>query len=305
MTRPSFFLKSRRLGGENSRILPQGRLSGPISWVIAIMIALTVIAVAAGLALSNLARNAQAEIEGGVTVQVVEADTAERNRQAEIAIALLNNREEVAQLRRVPDSELAVLLEPWLGDTLLGEEAIPTPALIDLRLRGAVTGERLVALRDALAQAAPAARVDAQASWLGPVFDTIATLQYVAIALVALLAATSIGAVWLSARSALDSNRDTLELVHHLGGTDGQIASIFQRAIAWDALAGGIAGLLLGLAALMLLGNQFAGLGSGLVAGGGLGPLDWAIIGAVPLAGVVLALVTARLTVLAALRRIL
>ena len=112
MSGMSLQLRSRRLGGETSRILPQGRLSGPMPWVIAIMTALTVIAVAAGLTLSNLAGNAQDEIAGGVTVQVVEADPAERNRQAETALAILNNREDVAQVRRVPDAELAELIEP-------------------------------------------------------------------------------------------------------------------------------------------------------------------------------------------------
>ena len=84
----------------------------------------------------------------------------------------------------------------------------------------------------------PSARIDAQASWLAPVFHAIASLQWLALGLVVLLAATSAAAVWLAARSALGSNRDTIEIVHLLGGTDGQIARIFQRSIAIDALAG-------------------------------------------------------------------
>lgn len=301
----SLLRRSRRLGGQSARILPQARLSGPMPWVIAIMIALTVIAVAAGLALSNLASNAQSEIAGGVTVQVVEAAPAERDRQAETALAILNNRDDVVQLRRVPDDELDALLEPWLGEAAAGSDAIPTPALIDVQMRGTVTEARLAQLRAALAEGAPAARVDAQASWLAPVFETIASLQYLAMGLVVMLAATSAAAVWLAARSALGSNHDTIDVIHHLGGTDGQIANIFQRSIAIDAMAGGAAGLLLGLAAILVLGQQFSGLGSGLVAGGGLGWLDWVIIAAIPFMAVVLAVLTARFTVIAALRRIL
>jgi cell division transport system permease protein len=298
--------QTARLGGDAARILPQGRLSGPMPWVIAIMTALTVIALAGGLALANLADNARAEISGGLTVQVVEADPATRDRQAENALALLNNRDDVAEVRRVPEEELAALIEPWLGAA--GSDSastIPTPALIDVKLRGAVTDARLADLRTDLARVAPAARIDAQASWLAPVFGAISSLQYLALGLVLLLAATSAAAVWLAARSALGANRDTIEVIHHLGGTDGQIASIFQRSIAMDALAGGAAGLLLALAAILLLGRQFAGLGSGLVAGGGLGMVDWIVIAAVPFAGVLLAMLTARLTVVSALRRML
>jgi cell division transport system permease protein len=295
-----------RFGSERSGLLQQARLGGPMPWVIAIMIALTVMAAAAGLALSNLARNASAEIVGGLTVQVVEAAPAERDRQAEVAVALLSNREDVATVRRVPDKELSGLIEPWLGEAAgTADEAIPIPALIDARLRGPVTERRLEALRAELSASVPSAKVDAQAGWLAPVFHAISSLQWLAIGLVVLLAATSAAAVWLAARSALGSNRDTIEIVHLLGGTDGQIARIFQRSIAADALVGGIVGLLLGLTAVFLLGRQFAALGSGMVAGGGLGPVDWVAIAAIPLAGVAIAMLTARVTVLAALRRML
>jgi cell division transport system permease protein len=179
------------------------------------------------------------------------------------------------------------------------------PALIDVQLRGPADGETLRALHAALAQVAPAAQVDAQSTWLQPVFAAVSSLQWLAIALVVLLAVTSSAAVWLAARSALGSNRGTIEIVHLLGGTDAQIARIFQRSVAVDALLGGIVGLALGTAAVVLLGRQFAALGSGMVSGGGLAWIDWLLLAAVPLAGVLIAMATARFTVLAALRRML
>jgi cell division transport system permease protein len=295
-----------RFGAERSGVLQQARLGGPMPWVIAIMVALTVMAASAGLALSNLARNASAEIAGGITVQIVEAAPAERDRQAEVAVALLSNRDDIAAVRRVPDAELENLIEPWLGEAAgTADEAIPIPALIDARLRGPVTGRRLEALRAELTASVPSAKVDAQAGWLAPVFHAIASLQWLAVGLIVLLAATSAAAVWLAARSALGSNRDTIEIVHLLGGTDGQIARIFQRSIAADALVGGVVGLLLGLIAVFFLGRQFAALGSGMVAGGGLEIRDWVAIGAIPLVGIVIAMLTARVTVMAALRRML
>ena len=300
---------SGRRAGRNPGLVPQARLAGPMPWVIAIMIALTVMAASAGLALSHLASSSRADIAGGLTVQVVEAAPAERARQAEIAVALLTNRDDLAQVRKVPDSELAALLEPWLGpsagNAAADEDAVPVPALIDVRLKGPVTPLRLQQVRATLAGQVPSARVDAQAGWLSPVFDAIASLQWLAAGLIVLLAATSAAAVWLAARSALGTNRETIEIVHLLGGSDGQIARIFQRSIALDAAVGGAVGLALGLAATLLLGRQFAQIGSGMVAGGSLGLVDWIALAAIPVAGLLLALLTARLTVLAALRRIL
>jgi cell division transport system permease protein len=295
-----------RFGSERTGLLQQARLGGPMPWVIAIMIALTVMAAGAGLALNNLARNASAAIAGGITVLIVEAAPAERARQTEVALAILGNRDDVAEVRRVPDKELEGLIEPWLGEAVgTADEAIPIPSLIDARLRGPVTGQRLQALRAELTASAPSAKVDAQAGWLAPVFQAVSSLQWLAVGLVLLLALTSAAAVWLAARSALGSNRETIEIVHLLGGTDGQIARIFQRSIAGDALIGGIVGLLLGLGAIFLLGRQFSALGSGMVAGGGLRVLDWIAIAAIPLAGVLIAMLTARVTVFAALRRML
>ncbi len=295
-----------RFGGWGAaRLLPQARLAGPMPWVIAIMIALTVIAAAGGLALSNLAHAARAELAGGITVQIVEAGALERDRQAEVAVALLENMEGVAQVRRVSDEELDALIAPWLGEAGAESDAVPTPALIDARLRGAVTDLRLEEIRTALRRQAPGAQVDAQSSWLAPVFGAIQSLQLLALGLVVLLAATSAAAVWLAARSALGANHETIEIVHLLGGTDGQIARIFQRSVGIDALFGGIAGLALGTIAVLLLGRQFAELGSGMVAGGGLGVGDWAAVAAIPVAGVMIAMLTARLTVLSALRKIL
>lgn len=298
---------SRRFRGERVGIVPNARLAGPMPWVIAIMIALTVIAAAAGLSLKNVAANARSEIAGSVTVQLVEAAPAGREAQARRAMALLSTRDDVGEVRRVPDAELRRLLEPWLGQAAgtAEEDAIPLPAMLDVKLQGEATPGRLADLRNDLRSVAPSARIDAQAGWLAPVFQAIRSLQLLSLGLVVLLAATSAAAVWLAARSALGSNRDTIEIVHLLGGTDGQIARLFQNSIGTDAAIGGGAGLLLGLAAVMVLGRQFARLGSGMVAGGGLGPVDWVLLGAIPLTGIALAMLTARFTVLAALRKML
>ncbi|MGN3974893.1 cell division protein FtsX [Tsuneonella sp. SYSU-LHT278] len=292
-------------GSRAAQLVPHARLAGPMPWVIAIMVALTTVAAAGGLALNNLAATARGDLSGAATVQIVEPLKSERDRQARAAEAALAALPDVASIRIVPDRELDELLAPWLGAGSDGIEAVPVPALIDVELRAPANETRLAAMRSALAGPAPAARVDAQSTWLAPVFAAIRSLQYLALALVVLLGVTSSAAVLLAARSALGGNRGTIEIVHLLGGTDTQIARIFQRSIAFDAAVGGAAGLALGMAAILVLGRQFAALGSGMVAGGGLGTADWLVIATIPLAGVGIAMLTARLTVLGALRKML
>lgn len=289
-----------------SRLLPQGKLSGPMPWVIAIMIGLTVVATASGLALRNTARAARADVAGGVTVQIVHGAPRERDRQASAALAVLKATPGIAEARLVPQQELDALVEPWLGTTV-GDDvnALPVPALIDVRLSGNADAARVKVLADRVRQKAPSARIDAQASWLAPVFEAVHALQWLAGGLIALLAFATVATVLLASRNALGNHRSTIEIVHMLGGTDTQIARIFQRSMAVDAAAGGIGGLLLGVVVTGLLGNQFAALGSGMMAAGGLGWGDWIAICCIPLGGVLLAVLTARLTVLSALRRML
>ena len=274
-------------------------------WVIAIMVALTVIAAAAGLAFSNTARSASDALSGGVTVQVVDANPAERDRQAQAVLRALRDTPGVIEATLVSQDEIDRLIEPWLGTSANGDAGIPVPALVDAQLRDAVTGEALGALRRLLRQVAPAARVDAQSSWLKPVFSAVDTLRWLSLALVGLLGIALGAAVLLAVRNALGSNRDTIEIVHFLGGTDAQIARIFQRAIGYDAAIGGTVGLALGLVVVLLLGQQFAALGAGLVNSGALGWTDWLLLGLIPVGGVILAMFTARQTVVRALRRML
>jgi cell division transport system permease protein len=294
------------LGGEaQARLIPQARLSGPMPWVIAIMVALTVIAAAAGLSLRNAAKAAAVELAGGITVQIVEPDSAVRDRQARAAIAKLRTMPGVTAVRRVPQNEVDALIEPWLGAGSTDADAIPIPALIDARLSAGTTPRKLEQLRAGLSSVAPAARVDAQSDWLKPVFGAIQSLQWLALALVALLALAMSAAVLLAARSALGSNRDTIEIVHLLGGTDVQIARIFQRSIGIDAMAGGALGLALGVLAVLFLARRFASLGAGLVDSGALGWAGWSLLALVPFAAVCLAMLTARLSVLRALRQLM
>ncbi|WP_245892546.1 cell division protein FtsX [Novosphingobium guangzhouense] len=282
-------------------------MSGPMPWVIAIMVAMTAIALAAGLALGNAVSAAKAEIDGGVTVQIIEPRADMRAQQATRAVEAIKTMPGVAGLRQVPQAELDALIEPWLGTGIAAAtgSAIPVPALIDVRLNGPASAAQLAAIARRVTPVAPSARIDAQSNWLKPVFDAMVSLQVLAMVIVALLAGALAAAVLLAARSALGANRDTIEIVHLLGGTDAQVARVFQRSIGYDAAGGGAVGLLLALVVILSLGRRFDGLGAGLVDNGALVWSDWLILALVPVLATLLAMLTARLTVLHALRKML
>lgn len=287
-----------------AEVLPATRMGGPMPWIIAIMVALTVLATGGALSLANFAERTRAGLSGVLTVQIVEADRSQRDLQARRAAEALARQPGVADVRTVSESELAKLVEPWLGEAA-GSDALALPALIDVQLVEPVDEATVTRLRSALVRVAPAARLDPQSAWLGPMFDTIRALRWLAFALILLLTAASAAAVWLAARNAFDANRETIEIVHHLGGNDAQIAGIFQRSVLVDSALGAGLGAASGAAVLGLLGARFAALESGLVESGSLSALDWLGIAVVPVAMIGVALVTARRTVMARLGRML
>lgn len=275
------------------RLLPEGRAAGPMPWVIAIMVFLTVIAAAAGLGLAGAARALGDQIAGRVTIQIVEAGAEAREAQARAALQAAGA---FGKAVRVPEAEIARLLEPWFG---AGELGLPVPAMIDVDLTDPAALDRL---RAGVKRVAPGAQVDAHARWLGPLKRLIGTLQWLAGGVVLLMAVATGACVVLAARSALNTHEGTIDVLHLLGATDVQIARLFQRRIALDALFGGGLGFLAGVLMLLLIGAQAGAIGSELVGAASLGA-GWLALIAVPVAGALLATAAARLTVERALRQ--
>lgn len=301
---PLDIVTSRVPGRPALRLLPATSFSGPIPWVIAILIALVVIAAAGGLALNNLATTARADLSAAVTVQVIEPNPDLRLARGAQAVRVLTALDGVRAVRLVPEAELAALLEPWLGAGAISGD-VPIPALIDVELTGGASPTDIARIAAALADTVPGARVNAQSDWLRPVYAALAAMQWLALGLIALVALATVAAVWLAARNAFASARETVEVIHLLGATDRQISAVFLRAVLREAAFGAVIGALLGAAAVGLLGQQFAALDSGMTSGGGLGLDDWLVIAAVPLAGVLIALLTARITIAFALKDML
>ena len=123
----------RKFGRAERGLLPEGRIAGPMPWVIAIMMFLTVLAAAAGLGLGGAAARLDAQIGTRVTIQIVEANPDARRAQAAAAAAALERMPGVLDVRPVPDEEVQRLLEPWLGAGGL-ESDLPVPSLIDVDL---------------------------------------------------------------------------------------------------------------------------------------------------------------------------
>lgn len=294
----------RAAAAARHRLLPEGRVAGPMPWVIAIMMFLTVLAAAAGLGLGTAVKSVGAELAGRVTVQIVEANADRREELSGRAARLLRESGDVQAVHRVDPAALADQIKPWLGEEAVSGD-LPIPALIDVELTPGSAHARVDRLRKAMAALSPNIRIEPHAAFLQPLGRLLAALGGLAAGIVLLMAIATAAIVVLAARAAHDSHRGTIDVLHLMGATDVQIARLFQRRIGLDVLFGGLLGFAVALLVILLLGARLTATGSDLLAAISLPWTSWLILAALPLGGVLLATLAARWTVLRSLGRLL
>ena len=285
------------------RLLDESRGTRAMTWIMAIMLFLTVLAAALGLGTLGAASLLDRQLAGRLTVQIVEPVEAKRLDQAAQALAALRASPEVTRAEEVDRAKLATLLRPWLGADGADPD-LPIPAMIDVDL-GVASDAAVARVTEAVHAAAPSARVDRHESWMSPVRDFMGLVTWLAGGLVLLMAAATAAVVILAARSGLETHRDTIEVLHMLGSTDVQVARLFQRRIALDTLIGGMLGTVFAVGMVALIGFQLGALGSDLLNGLTLTTRDWILLGGLPIAFALLATLAARQAVLGTLGRYL
>ncbi|NYD88409.1 cell division protein FtsX [Sphingomonas melonis] len=287
------------MSGADRRVFDEAGGLRAMTWVMAIMLFLTLLAAALGLGTRQSAQALERQLAGRLTVQVVEGSPATRDALARRTLAALRTLPQVRRATLVDRAELTRTLAPWLGD--VGDDAdLPVPAMIDVDLTPGAAPDAVIA---AAKRISAASRVDRHQRWMSPVSGFLDTLTWLAFGLVLLMLAATGAVVVLAARAGLETHRATIEVMHMLGSTDVQVARLFQRRIALDAALGGVAGGAAALAVLLFLGTRLAALGSELLGGITLDAGDWGLLVLVPVGFVALATLAARITVVAALRR--
>lgn len=277
----------RLLGGERKR--------GATPWVIAIMSFSIVIVAAAGLALSNAAGQVSRSVEYRYSVQVPGGSTALPQ-----LVRAIREAPGVASVEAVPEAEMRATLARWLGPAAQSRE-LPVPALIHFDIGNS---GQLAEVQSRIRSVAPQASVASQVDNLRPLLGSLRTLQWLALGMVLLLTAAGAAAVVLATRSALDTHRSTIDVMHGVGATDIQVTQLFQRKIAVEALAGSLAGAAAAAMVLLALsaGATFVG---GLTGGASFSALDILLLVLLPLLLTAIATWVARRTVLTALREAL
>ncbi|MEQ8347835.1 MAG: FtsX-like permease family protein [Sneathiellaceae bacterium] len=269
--------------------------------VVAVMVALAVLAMAGALMLDSAGGDWQAIGEDRLLVQIDAIPGTPTAPRLEAALAQLRATPGVASAQAMPQSGIANLLRPWLGDAALLQD-LPLPGVIEVRLQSNAAVDRR-ALAVGLEAAVAGARVDDPRAWLAQLSAVSESLRALGFAVVAAIALATIAMIVFATNAGLGNHHETIAVLHTIGARDQFIAAQFQWHILALALRGAIVGLALAALVAFAVARTAGDLQATLLPPMRLSPTDWAGIVAIPVISVVLAALTARLTVMRALRR--
>lgn len=290
------------------RILPREAGAAPLDIVIAVMAFLAALALGASLIADRAAEGWRAGLSGHLTVQILPPEHGPPNpaleRESDAALAVLRATPGIVQATEISQADTQKLVEPWLGKGALVAD-LPLPRLIAASV---LPGARvdIAALAHALKSAAPDSVLDDHSHWIARLKALADTLIWSAYGVLALIAVATAATVAFATRAGLEAHHDIVTLLHQMGAQSGFIA----RAFEWHYFLSVLGAALIGAACAAILFALAGGLEfAGLEAVPFLPPLtlhlsELAWLAAVPLVSGLIALATARLSVLAALRGI-
>ena len=285
-------------------LLDKDALSRFLPWLIAFMVFLAILAMAGMLVLNATASRWDQGIRGTLTVQVMPAeDPAKDDERLQVVLSVLAQMPEIDRYEMLTDDRLLKLLEPWLGPAA-GSRDLPLPRLVDVELKTNANLNAEVLSRQ-LAARVPGTSVDDHRIWLKRLVRLIQTVEGLATLVLAFIALATVGTVVFTTRTGLDIHREAMEVLHLIGAQDSYIAGQFASHAFALGLKGGVFGLLLAVPTLLGIGYLAQQMDSSLLPDITLGPVHWSALAGLPLVVSLIAMVTARITVIKTLSRML
>lgn len=290
--------------------LDQDSTSRFLPWLIAFMVFLASLALASLLVVESLVDRWDRGLRAELTVQIpppdaVVSDTelaGQRQERLEAVLAVLATTSGVQDAQVLSQDAVAQLVEPWLGSNR-EEMQVFLPSLLAVRIDPAVEPD-VPALQLALDQAVAGTQVDDHQRWLGALVRLARSVELGALLVLALVAMAGTATVVFVTRASLAIHRPVIELLHLMGAEDRYIAMQFQGHALRFSLRGGLVGFAAAAAVLGLFGYVGGQVESGLLPRVELSILDWVIVAVVLLVTCLIAMLTARFTVIRTLGKL-
>ena len=291
MTKAIHFLPDEK-NHEATRLLP---------YVMAVMVYLSALALMGSMMLHKGFGDWTESLSNRLTVQVTTADREARETQVRQVVQLLRNTPGIEHVRKLNEVEIEQLLEPWLGVGNVTSD-LPVPDILDVTVSRALK-INLDALNAQISKISDNIHLDDHQQWLGRFLRLMDMVEYTALGILLLVVMATICMVIFGTKSGMAENRETIAIMHHLGAQDSMVARAYQNRFMIYGLKGGIIGLLLAFVTLISMIYLSRDLASELAPVPDLPMVEAGILLVVPIIAAVISMLTARMTVMRGLRR--
>ena len=276
-----------------------------LPWIIGFMVYLAMIAATVALLVDHVTQRWQRDLSGQLTVElpgIAGEDAAQRQQRVDAALEEITDTNGVVGTRLLDETEVKRLLQPWLGDQA-DQLGVTLPDLVAVSLQPDIR-PNLSELAERLQKVSPGAAIDDHAQFNAGALNFLRTIEVLALSLLGLVLVATAGVVAFTARAGLSIHRRIVEIVHLVGAHDSYVARQFQAQAFRYGFMGACLGSLLAAATLLSAG-VFAARGAVPMSAAVKAFEPWMIwpLALIPLAAVLIAMITVRIAVLQALRR--
>ncbi|MBR1825283.1 MAG: hypothetical protein IJ770_01700 [Alphaproteobacteria bacterium] len=263
---------------------------------------LFVVVLAMVMAIHAMVNNWEKDIVGAITVQVSpvedenkKIDTEKTEQAVNQVLQYMENVSGVKSVHVLDDKSIEKLMTPWLGNKI-DVGTLPIPKLLDVQLD---TDEALNydEITQGLHKLTPNASIDNHRLWLNRLLKFAGSLNTLALAVLIMVIAICAFSIYYSARTSLNININSIEILHIIGAQDDYIARQYARSYGKIGFFAGIIGLMFAVPSIIIIGKYGISTGSGLLSGAGLSRLSWCVIMTAPVLSYFYARVTAYYTV--------
>lgn len=269
--------------------------------IVAVSVFLFAITLSGVLGINSMFENSKKQVVNNFTVQVLPLPDYEESMEELLKIVgFLEKYPDVTQVTVLSDDELQALLEPWLGNNV-DVEVLPIPKLLDVKIgNGKLFDYKKLTMQ--LSEVSPRASINDHNLWLSRLLKFINSLKMLAVTVLILVAGVCVAAIVYAAKTGLNVQREIINILHIMGATDEYIAINYVKQISQMSIVAGIAGTVLSVPAIMIVGNMAQGIEAGIFNAVSFGINEWFIIMLLPLISAALVAVTAYVTVVRTLR---
>ena len=202
-----------------------------VSFIFAFLMYSVTIALASSFFTNNLTEEWKDALNGHLTVEfqtrVDGADEILTPRQHEEITEIIKSLPGVRSVRKLRDSDILKILEPWLAGTAIPDD-FPFPVIYDVETNPEMSPDLLV-LSEQLSKISHGVKIHNHANWYAPIMKISDGLFIFAILLSILVGITVCTTVIFITKKTLSVHRDSVKILQLIGANNSYIASQFKK----------------------------------------------------------------------------